>query len=852
MVSKHDFRKGGAWVTQALSLPFGRQLSVTAVLMLVGVAAAGGAVPYTESFESYTNNHPIVSESGWSAGEAGSALVSTNAAVVNALTNYPTGGKSFPLNTTHAKVLEITGDVTNEITSTAGNVIFVDFLALPSHRSTVPAATTNQQLGLYFDTNGQAVVWQRDTSGPTNEWLTLTNSPTVSSSEWHRVTIGLDYANHLFQVAIDEDDPISDGQGYAAGGGSQPGPWFNMVQTNGAMARLAVDGEKAHYIDDLVVSNRTLNYSATAFNEATNNNGSINNSSPMIITLGNDSFTGANGSNFVAGGELTVGNLPAGLTAVAERTSDTTLSVTLTGNASSHADSDDVSNLTFTFENSAFTVAQASDVAGYTRNDLVVDFFDAPEVTYAATSFTESGANDGSVPDTTTITVGGRTLSGANGTNYVAGGEISVSGVPSGLTVSITRDSASEATLSFSGNAAPHTTAENTSSMAIIFNDAAFVEGNASSVVGYSNGALSVSFYDPFTLTYSKSTFSELSQGQIDNTVPVVITLAGDSFASGSDFVSEGKIVVANLPANLTAVATRTSASTLSVTLTGTATSHTDGDDVSNLTFTFQNSAFANAQATAVSNYNKSDLAIDFNDLTVTINTVPYEEPFEDYTDGFLIVGTNGWQADLSDAGTVTSKTDIVSALAAYSGSSFPIDATNHAQVLCISENITDEIKSGSGGTVFIDVMILASLRESAPAVNTNYQFGFFVDTNGLLNILHRNMSGTPTNEWRALSASPTITSNAWIRVTVEQDYANSLFQIRVDESNDAISDSAGWTAGAASQPGPWFFMVNTNNAYMSRFGVNEGGVSYVEDLTVKATAPDFLNEIPTTVIRFL
>ena len=69
--------------------------------------------------------------------------------------------------------------------------------------------------------------------------------------------------------------------------------------------------------------------------------------------------------------------------------------------------------------------------------------------------------------------------------------------------------------------------------------------------------------------------------------------------------------MVANLSAGLAAVATRTGGTTLSVTLTGTATAHADANDVSNLTFTFQNSAFANATATAVSNYDKSDLAID-------------------------------------------------------------------------------------------------------------------------------------------------------------------------------------------------------------------------------------------------
>ncbi len=850
-MSNHDFQIRGARAARLAAFPVCRLLPMLlGALLIASGTALAGAVPVAESFESYTNDHPIAIEADWGEGEAGNGTVSTNATVVNALTNYPTGGKSFPLNTTHAKVLCVAGDVTNEVSSASSTIVFLDFMALPSHRTTEPDATANDQCGVYFNSSGDAVIWHENQTGPTNVWLTLTNSPTVSSSEWHRVRIGLDYINDMFQVEIDESGPIQDGNGYALGGGSQPGTWFHMVQTGGSMTRLAIDGTKPHYMDDVVVSNRSVSYSATAFNEATNNNGTINNSSPMIITKNNDTFTGSNGDDFVASNKLTVGNVPAGLTVVAERASDTTLSVTLTGTASSHGDADDVSNLTFTFADGACTLGNASDVAGYSRSDLVVDFFDTPEITYVATSFTESGANDGSIAAGTTLSVGGRNLTGAVGTNYVLGGEVSVSGVPSGLTLSVTKDSATGASIALSGNAAPHTTAENTSSMEIIFNDSAFVEGNASGVIGYSNGTLSVTFYDPFTLTYSKSTFSELSFGQIDNTDPVVITLASDTFASGTDFVSEGKIVVANLPANLTAVATRTSGTTLSVTLTGTATAHADANDVSNLQFTFQNSAFANAQASAVSNYDKSDLAIDFNDGTVAINSVPYEEPFEDYSDGFQIPGTNGWQASLASAGVVTSKADIVSALSAYSGSGFPLDDTNHTLVLCVTSELTDEIKSGSGGTVYMDFLAYTEYRTTTPAVDTDYQFGFFVDTNGELNVMHENQSGS-VNEWRALAASGTIPSNTWIRITVEQDYANHLFQMRIDEGQP-ISDSAGWTAGGAGQPGSWFYMVNTNNAYMSRLKVDEGGTSYIDDLTVRAEAPDFLSGAPTTIIRFL
>ncbi len=80
----------------------------------------------------------------------------------------------------------------------------------------------------------------------------------------------------------------------------------------------------------------------------------------------------------------------------------------------------------------------------------------------------------------------------------------------------------------------------------------------------------------------------------------------------GDDFVSDGKVIVTKLPSGLTAVITKTNDLELSVSLTGNASSHDNADEVSNLTFTFQNSAFSNGDASVVTNATKSDLEIDF------------------------------------------------------------------------------------------------------------------------------------------------------------------------------------------------------------------------------------------------
>jgi hypothetical protein len=69
-----------------------------------------------------------------------------------------------------------------------------------------------------------------------------------------------------------------------------------------------------------------------------------------------------------------VTNVPAGLTATLVRASATTATLSFTGNATTHTNDRDISNLTVTFGNADFTGGSASAVTGATRNDLVINF----------------------------------------------------------------------------------------------------------------------------------------------------------------------------------------------------------------------------------------------------------------------------------------------------------------------------------------------------------------------------------------------------------------------------------------------------------------------------------------------
>ncbi|MEA3443688.1 MAG: GLUG motif-containing protein, partial [Bacteroidota bacterium] len=117
-----------------------------------------------------------------------------------------------------------------------------------------------------------------------------------------------------------------------------------------------------------------LLYNTGVFNESTANDGSIANS--ITITLSNPegmTFSGNNGT--FSSSNYTSANVPSGLTLVITKNSDTELQVNLSGNASSHANNDDVNDLNITFLDAAFNGGTAADVSNSSKNDLFVEYY---------------------------------------------------------------------------------------------------------------------------------------------------------------------------------------------------------------------------------------------------------------------------------------------------------------------------------------------------------------------------------------------------------------------------------------------------------------------------------------------
>jgi hypothetical protein len=377
----------------------------------------------------------------------------------------------------------------------------------------------------------------------------------------------------------------------------------------------------------------TLTYSALGFAEKLPaSNGSIDNSGPLLLTLDWDTFTGTDGSEIT--NNVVVSNLPAGLSVSMIRTNaGTNAIVKLLGAAVAHAPSDSIANLGFAFQHAAFSEGDATRVINATRADLTVTFNDPPTtaagLAYSGTSFVEDAVwNDGRIDNNTpvSITLSNDTFTGAADDNLVTAGKVFVANLPNSLTAMVTRVNSTNVSVTLAGLAAAHMAANAVTNLTLAFLDGAFSGANAAAVIGSSNASLQITFLDPATnvqLLYGAAGFGEAAasnDGQIDNATPLTITLTNDVFtgANGDDFVAGGKVLVSNLPVALTAVVTRVDLRHLAVTLTGAAAAHNAVNNVGNLTFAFQDSAFHNTAAAAVTNSTRADLAISFANPTVT------------------------------------------------------------------------------------------------------------------------------------------------------------------------------------------------------------------------------------------
>lgn len=202
----------------------------------------------------------------------------------------------------------------------------------------------------------------------------------------------------------------------------------------------------------------SIAYLGSGFTEAITNNGTVTDS--ILIQITDDTFQDTDADNILdIGSEVVLGNIPAGLTpSIALSGGDTIATLTLTGTATAHTNANDVADITFAFQNGAFTNSPtAADVTGATgpaSSGLGVNFRDIT-LTYSVDTFAEAIALDGSIGNTITVTLAGDTFTASTGT-FTQGNQYTVANVPANLTVVVTLTSSTTATISLTGTATNH------------------------------------------------------------------------------------------------------------------------------------------------------------------------------------------------------------------------------------------------------------------------------------------------------------------------------------------------------------------------------------------------------------
>ena len=241
----------------------------------------------------------------------------------------------------------------------------------------------------------------------------------------------------------------------------------------------------------------TLVY-AGSFTEVALNDGSVTDSS-ITATLAGDTFNGTDG-DILAATVVEAANVPDSMTAVFTRTSDTVVTLTLTGTADDHKHVNDVSDLTITFTDDAFAQENAATIDGSIYTTGVIDFNDASLVYDDTDSFMETDANDGSVTGSITATLDGDIFAD----DVVTRGHVTATNVPDGLIVAFIRSSSgTEVTLTLTGTATTHADANDVDNLAIEFTDAAFAAASVATVLNPTYTTGEIDFRDASALTYA-------------------------------------------------------------------------------------------------------------------------------------------------------------------------------------------------------------------------------------------------------------------------------------------------------------------------------------------------------------
>lgn len=245
---------------------------------------------------------------------------------------------------------------------------------------------------------------------------------------------------------------------------------------------------------------------------------------------------------------------------------------------------------------------RAKDAAGNTASSNTLNVTTNSlqlSLTLGSSRITESSANDGSFTEKQVVTLSGSTFVAdmSNG--------VTVNNLPPGLSISVSRVSNTQISISFLGKAINHGN-QNDVTNASVSIAASKINGATTSVT---SGFFTFDFQDPTpSLHLSPEVLRESPNNDGSINDALVVTLLNGKFVAD---LSSG-VSITNLPVGLTANVTRNSDTKLTITFTGKAINHANRDDVNDASVKILRSKIEGALADVIS----GPLKFDFEDAT--------------------------------------------------------------------------------------------------------------------------------------------------------------------------------------------------------------------------------------------
>jgi len=237
---------------------------------------------------------------------------------------------------------------------------------------------TQYSLSTPFDISGSVVV---DGS------LSVPDAPTGIDFSPDGTTLFYVRANNTFPevLSYELETPFEITSGASLNAGN-----INLLETGSFHRGIAVNpsGNRLFVLNSSGDDVLQYNLNTGGFQETIANDGTVEGSLTIRFSEASNSFNNPNGS-LLPGSDFNITNLPAGLTPAAAVSADgSSLEITLSGTVG-NTNLEDISDLVFSFENSAFSNGDVNAVNNATNasSNIGIDFLDSPEITYRSDGF---------------------------------------------------------------------------------------------------------------------------------------------------------------------------------------------------------------------------------------------------------------------------------------------------------------------------------------------------------------------------------------------------------------------------------------------------------------------------------